>query len=129
MDVRLGIAVASEALNVSEFCRRYGISRQSFYQWRRRYRAEGLGGLEPRSRAPRHSPRRVALEIEEAVVALRKELTDLGVRRISVGGSLSRTAWTGFLAAAREITDHGTFESVGAAVSFADLNALAGPPK
>ena len=33
----------------------------------------------------------------------------LGVRRISVGGTLARTAWGGFLGAAREIADAGTF--------------------
>jgi 2-methylisocitrate lyase-like PEP mutase family enzyme len=33
----------------------------------------------------------------------------LGVRRISVGGTLARTAWGGFLQAAREIADTGTF--------------------
>ncbi len=37
------------------------------------------------------------------------EATGLGVRRISVGGTLARTAWAGFLAAAREIADEGTF--------------------
>jgi 2-methylisocitrate lyase-like PEP mutase family enzyme len=33
----------------------------------------------------------------------------LGVRRISVGGTLARTAWSGFLRAAREMADEGTF--------------------
>ncbi len=33
----------------------------------------------------------------------------LGVRRISVGGALARTAWAGFLKAAQEIADEGTF--------------------
>ncbi len=33
----------------------------------------------------------------------------LGVRRISVGGTLARTAWDGFLRAAQEIADEGTF--------------------
>ena len=33
----------------------------------------------------------------------------LGVRRISVGGTLARTAWAGFLQAAQEIADDGTF--------------------
>jgi 2-methylisocitrate lyase-like PEP mutase family enzyme len=33
----------------------------------------------------------------------------VGVRRISVGGTLARTAWRGFLEAAQEITDEGTF--------------------
>jgi 2-methylisocitrate lyase-like PEP mutase family enzyme len=35
----------------------------------------------------------------------------LGVRRISVGGVLARTAWAGFLRAAQEIADEGTFSS------------------
>jgi 2-methylisocitrate lyase-like PEP mutase family enzyme len=37
------------------------------------------------------------------------EAADLGVRRISVGGTLARTAWRGFLQAAHEFADHGTF--------------------
>jgi 2-methylisocitrate lyase-like PEP mutase family enzyme len=37
------------------------------------------------------------------------EAAALGVRRISVGGTLARTAWRGFLEAAQEIADHGTF--------------------
>jgi 2-methylisocitrate lyase-like PEP mutase family enzyme len=37
------------------------------------------------------------------------EAAALGVRRISVGGTLARTAWAGFLQAAREIADAGTF--------------------
>lgn len=37
------------------------------------------------------------------------EAAQLGVRRISVGGTLARTAWGGFLRAAGEIADTGTF--------------------
>ena len=37
------------------------------------------------------------------------EAASLGVRRISVGGTLARTAWAGFLAAAQEIASEGTF--------------------
>lgn len=37
------------------------------------------------------------------------EAAELGVRRISVGGTLARTAWAGFLAAAEEIAADGTF--------------------
>src|SRR3954447_23217008 len=79
MDVRLRIAVASDELNVAAFCRQHGISRETFYVWRRRYRAEGLEGLEPRSRPPKTSPRRIGVDVEEAGVALRKELAELGV--------------------------------------------------
>jgi 2-methylisocitrate lyase-like PEP mutase family enzyme len=39
------------------------------------------------------------------------EAASLGVRRISVGGTLARTAWRGFLGAAQEIADRGTFSS------------------
>jgi methylisocitrate lyase len=38
-----------------------------------------------------------------------EEAASLGVRRISVGGTLARTAWGGWLAAAREIAEKGTF--------------------
>lgn len=50
------------------------------------------------------------------------ELAQTGVRRISVGGALARTAWAGFLEAAREIAEHGTFTALSRAVPFADIN-------
>jgi 2-methylisocitrate lyase-like PEP mutase family enzyme len=52
------------------------------------------------------------------------DLTAAGVRRISVGGALARTAWTGFLAAAREIAEQGTFASFSRAASGVELNRL-----
>ena len=48
------------------------------------------------------------------------QMEAIGVRRISVGGALARAALTGFLEAAREIKDHGTFERLGKTVPFAD---------
>jgi 2-methylisocitrate lyase-like PEP mutase family enzyme len=51
------------------------------------------------------------------------QLAVAGVRRISVGSALARAAWTGFLQAAREIADAGTFSSLGRAVSFSAMNA------
>ena len=54
------------------------------------------------------------------------ELAQLGVRRISVGGGLSRAAWTGFLQAATEIAEQGTFSGLGRAAAFADINNLFG---
>jgi methylisocitrate lyase len=53
-------------------------------------------------------------------------LAELGVRRISVGGALARAAWTGFLRAAKEIAEQGTFTSLAGAVSFADINGSFG---
>ena len=54
------------------------------------------------------------------------ELAELGVRRISVGGALARAAWAGFLQAAKEIAEQGTFTSLAGAVSFADINGSFG---
>ena len=55
------------------------------------------------------------------------ELTELGVRRISVGGALARAAWTGFLEAAREIAAQGTFTHLARAVPFVDLDESFSP--
>ena len=57
-------------------------------------------------------------------IASVSQLAALGVRRISVGGALARAAWTGLLDAAREISEHGTFTSLGRAIPFADLNGM-----
>jgi methylisocitrate lyase len=51
-------------------------------------------------------------------------LEALGVRRISVGGALARTAWAGFIAAAREIARDGTFDGLAAAAPFDQVNGL-----
>jgi 2-methylisocitrate lyase-like PEP mutase family enzyme len=51
-------------------------------------------------------------------------LADVGVRRISVGGALARTAWAGFLQAAREIADQGSFNRLADAVPFDEINGL-----
>lgn len=67
--------------------------------------------------APR--PVNVLVSGDFATVA---ELAQLGVRRISVGGALARTAWTGFLAAAREIAEQGTFSGLARAIPGADMN-------
>lgn len=50
------------------------------------------------------------------------QLEALGVRRISVGGALARTAWTGFLQSAKEIAEQGTFTGLARAMSFAEIN-------
>jgi methylisocitrate lyase len=56
------------------------------------------------------------------------ELAGMGVRRISVGGALARAAWTGFLQAAREIAQHGSFAELGRAVSHAEIDGAFAPP-
>ena len=50
-------------------------------------------------------------------------LADAGVRRISVGGALARAAWAGFLRAAKEIAEYGTFTGLVTATPSAELEA------
>lgn len=52
------------------------------------------------------------------------ELTDLGVRRISIGGALARAAWGGFLRAAREIAEKGSFAELAHAVPHGEINGF-----
>ncbi|HVE91903.1 MAG TPA: isocitrate lyase/phosphoenolpyruvate mutase family protein [Actinomycetota bacterium] len=54
------------------------------------------------------SPKPVNLLINSPFTTV-AEAASLGVRRISVGGTLARTAWGGFLQAAQEIAEQGTF--------------------
>lgn len=56
------------------------------------------------------SPKPVNLLINAPFITV-AGAASLGVRRISVGGTLARTAWAGFLKAAQEIADQGTFSS------------------
>jgi 2-methylisocitrate lyase-like PEP mutase family enzyme len=53
-------------------------------------------------------------------------LAALGVRRISVGGALARSAWTAFLRAAKEIAEHGTFRGFSGIVQTGEMNGLMG---
>jgi 2-methylisocitrate lyase-like PEP mutase family enzyme len=52
------------------------------------------------------------------------ELGAMGVRRVSVGSALARTALGAFLRGARELRDHGTFAFAEEAVSFRELDAI-----
>lgn len=54
------------------------------------------------------------------------QAADLGVRRVSVGGSLARTAWAGFMRAAREIAEQGTFTELGNGYPGGELNKMFG---
>jgi len=52
------------------------------------------------------------------------DLADLGVRRISVGSSLSRAAWTAFIHAAETIAKEGRFSGFDGLVPYAEINAF-----
>jgi transposase InsO family protein len=75
---------ASRGEPISQLCREFGVSRPSGYLWLGRYREEGVGGIEERSRRPLRSPRQTEAAVEEQIVALRKVYPDWGARKLGV---------------------------------------------
>jgi transposase InsO family protein len=59
--------------NVAMTCRYFGISRQLYYVWLRRYRADGLEGLRDRSCRPKVSPRATPADVVGKIVYLRQQ--------------------------------------------------------
>lgn len=83
-ELRLEVVLAPERTGetVAQVCRRYGISRETYYRYRRRYLAEGLDGLEDRSRRPFRSPAQMPADLEERICRMRKDHPRWGARRI-----------------------------------------------
>ena len=52
------------------------------------------------------------------------QLAELGVRRISTGATLARTAWSAFLGAARTIAESGTFDGMASATPWSTLDEI-----
>jgi len=50
------------------------------------------------------------------------DLAELGVRRISLGSTLARTAWGAFMSGAEEIARSGTFDALAGAVPYGEIN-------
>jgi transposase-like protein len=66
-------AAATER-NIARTCRRFGISRQAFYRWKRRFEAYGEAGLWDRPRAPHRSPRATPREVVSKILYLRSTI-------------------------------------------------------
>jgi transposase InsO family protein len=72
-------AVVLEGRSYREVARAHGVSKSWVGKLLGRFREGGYGAIAPRSRAPRTVPHRTPAELEDEIVALRKELCDLGV--------------------------------------------------
>jgi transposase InsO family protein len=72
-------AVVLEGRSYREVARAHGVSKSWVGKVVGRFREGGYEAIAPRSRAPRTIPHRTPAELEDEIVALRKELTDLGV--------------------------------------------------
>jgi transposase InsO family protein len=69
--------------NVSATCRYYGISRQCFYKWLRRYEELGEAGLRDGSSRPHHCPNETSSEIVGKIIYLRQHY-HFGPHKISM---------------------------------------------
>ena len=70
------------------------------------------------------APKPVNLLVGSASELTVSDIAALGVRRISIGGALARSAWGGFIRAAKSIADEGRFNAFADAASGGELNAF-----
>ena len=85
--------------------------------------APGLGKPEQISAVVKAvAPKPVNLLIGAPMGITVKDAAALGVRRISVGGALARSAWGGFVRMAKQIADEGRFDGFAEAASGGELN-------
>jgi putative transposase len=79
------VALAQEGLySMTELCARFGISRDTGYETRRRYETQGVDGLQARSHAPQHCPHRTPEQIQALLLETRRAHPLWGPRKILV---------------------------------------------
>lgn len=66
------IEYAQEHNNIAKACRHYGVSRQNFYKWKKRYEEFGVSGLCDRSKKPNSHPNETPKEVISKILYLRK---------------------------------------------------------
>jgi len=77
------IMLASQSCaNISELCRRFGISRKTAYKWLGRYGKTGDEGLQDRSRRPHRSSNRTPEPMEQLALSMRDAHPAWGGRKI-----------------------------------------------
>lgn len=89
---RLVFLVLDQGLSPVEVAPQFSVSVRTVYKWLRRYREQGVRGLDDRSSATLHKPRRLSLELVDEIMRLRwTKLTAaaiacrLGLARSTVG--------------------------------------------
>jgi transposase InsO family protein len=80
--LRFVLAVERDEASVSGLCAVHGISRETGHKWLRRWRESGAEGLREVSRAPRSCPRKLSAEVEEGLLAKRRERPHWGPRKL-----------------------------------------------
>lgn len=74
--------VETGVLSMAEACRLFGVSRKTGYKWLERFAAEGITGLEERSRAPKHTPWALTAMMKRRVLFVRRQHPSWGPRKI-----------------------------------------------
>lgn len=78
------LEVAKGERSKSALCEAYGISRPTGDKWLARYAAQGVKGLESESRARHHQPHKMADEVAERILALRRKHPQWGPVKLRV---------------------------------------------
>src|SRR2546425_8221113 len=76
------VLASTEGANVSELCRRFGVSRKTGYKWLARFSSQGCARLADRSRRPKEPAGRNSGEGGQRGVALRREPSSRGGQRL-----------------------------------------------
>src|ERR1700680_1790476 len=80
--IRMFLEYESGNWSVSELCRRHGVCRDTFYEWRKRRESGDPGWFQDRSHAPQRCWQTTDGAIAEQVIAARRRFTYLGQRNL-----------------------------------------------
>lgn len=80
--MRFVLAYQQQLYAMTELCARFGISTKTGYKWLARYAADGVTGLQNRSRAPRTCPHRTAATVVAQLLALKRQHPHWGGSKI-----------------------------------------------
>ncbi len=73
---------STDRFTFSGLCKDFCISRTTGYKYIKRYQEEGMAGLQPKSRAPHHSPNKTPAAIEERILEIRSQHKRWGGKKI-----------------------------------------------
>ena len=80
-----GIDAMRERFSAAEACRAFGVSRATYYEWRKRLKAGGMSGLVRRSSRPRRHPgRQWTMDDAALVLGVRREMPWAGKARVAI---------------------------------------------
>jgi transposase InsO family protein len=69
--------------SISELCRRYGVCRDTFYEWRKRRESGEENWFMDRSHAPLHCPHATEAALADVIISLRRRFPHLGARKLA----------------------------------------------